>query len=55
MITKSISEEKKDKVSGRDVPILRLTLSKREADKQYKTFLKNVKKSKKHWVILIRD
>jgi len=56
MVTeKTINEKKKDKVSGIDIPILRIGLSKKEVDKQYKTFLKNIKKSKKHWIILMKE
>jgi len=56
MITeKNINEKKKDIVPGIDIPIMRIGLSKKEADKQYKIFLKNLKKSKKYWMVLIKD
>jgi len=55
MIAEAISKERKSKIPGIDMPIMRIALSKKEAEKQYKTFLKNLKRSRRYWFTLIRD
>ena len=58
MITmpEEIRERKKEEeVPGIHFPIIRIKTSRKKANKEFKTFLKNIKKSRQRWEILLKD
>ena len=49
-----IKKVEKEKIPGIHFPIIKIGISKKRADNEYKKFLKRVKKSKQRWEVLLK-
>jgi len=52
--SEEIKKIEEEKIPGIHFPIIKIGTSKKRADKEYKVFLKRIKKSKQRWEVLLK-